>query len=97
MTSKTFVYNYVLVNTARTWERIRLTRPHQEMPIDNIGSVDEIIKVAEAICQNPVIQGFVNATEEVKTNDYWLKNTKQGFSDSFIEEEADTIIREWYL
>ena len=71
--------------------------PHQEIPIDNIGSVDEIIEVAEEIYQNQIIQGFVNATEEVNINDYWLKNTKQGFSDTFIEHEADKIIRERYL
>lgn len=97
MTNQNFMYNYVLVNTTRTWERIRVSMPHQEMPIDNIGSVDEIIKVAEAIYQNPVIQGFINATEEVKSNDYWLKNTKQGFSDAFIEEEAGILIKNWYL
>lgn len=89
------MYNYVLVNTSRTWERIRLTQPNQEMPHDNIASVDEIIKVAESIYSNPIIQRFINATEE--EDDYWLKNTKQGFSDLFIEEVADTLIKEFYL
>ena len=91
------MYNYILVNTARTWERIRVSRPHQEMPSDNIASVDEIIEVAEHIYSNPVIQRFINASEEVKRNDYWLKNTHQGFSDAFIEEEAYLLITDWYL
>ena len=27
------IYNIILVHTARTWERIRLTQPYQEMPL----------------------------------------------------------------
>jgi len=97
MTSEKFIYNYILVNTARTWERLRVSMPNQEMPHDNIASVDEIIEVAEHIYQDPVIQGFINATEEVKRNDYWLKNTEEGMSDIYIEAQAQMIIQEWYL
>jgi hypothetical protein len=94
MTNENFIYNYILVNTARTWERMRVSMPNQEMPHDNIASVDEIIEVAEHIYQDPVIQGFINATEK---NDYWLKNTKEGMSDIYIEAEAQMLIQEWYL
>ncbi len=96
MTTQKFMYDYILVNTARTWERLRVTMPYQEMPIDNIGSVDEIIKVAEHIFSLDIIQGFINATEDVK-RDYWFKNTHQGFSDVLIEETAEQLISEWYL
>jgi len=87
-----FIYNYVLVNTARTWERIRVANPNREMPFDNIGSVNKIIEIAEIIYDHPVIQGFINATEKVKKDDYWIKNTDQGFSDLFIEHNAKTLI-----
>lgn len=97
MSTEKFIYNYVLVNVARTWERIRVKMPHQEMPSDNIASVDDIIEVAEYIYSNPIIQGFINASEDVREDDYWIKNTKQGMSDSFIEEVAESIIKEWYL
>ena len=91
--NKDFIWNYVLVNVSRTWERIRVTRKHQEMPLDNIESVDMIIEIAEEIYYDSVIQGFLNATEEVRDDDYWIKNTKEGMSDVFIEAEADRLIK----
>jgi len=86
------IYNIVLVHTSREWERVRITQPHQEMPYDNIGSVDEILAVAEQIYNGRIIQGFLNAKS---TDGYWIKNTDEGMSDSYIESEANRIITEY--
>jgi len=40
------IYNIILIHTARTWERIRLKQPFQEMPHDNIASTDYIEGIA---------------------------------------------------
>ena len=97
MTTKKFIWNYILVNVSRTWERTRIKQKHQEMPLDNIGSVEAIIDISETIYDGSVIQGFINATEEERINDYWIKNTIEGMSDIFIEAEAEKIINEEYL
>ena len=86
------VYNVILVHVARTWERIRISQPYQEMPIDNIGSAFESIpETATEIFEGSVIQRFLNN----KTNDFdWGKETK-GYaymSDIFIEQKAREII-----
>ncbi len=92
-----WMFNYILIHVARTWERTRLEQPHQEMPQDNIESAEDgIPTIAEQIFFNHIIQGFLNASEEVKTNDYWGKNLKT-MSDSYIEELAHKIIIEEYL
>ena len=92
-----FIYDYILVNVARTWERTRVKMPNHEMPHDNIASVDKIIEVAEHIYDGSIIQGFINANEKVRKDDYWVKNTKEGMSDIFIDAEAERLIQEWYL
>jgi phosphatidate phosphatase APP1 len=91
-----FIWNYVIVNVSRTWERVRVTTENQEMPLDNIESVDAIIDISDTIYNDSIIQGFVNSNEKGK-EDYWLKNTIEGMSDWFIEAEAERIIREDYL
>jgi|TARA_R110001632_G_scaffold209041_1_gene333507 hypothetical protein len=83
------IYNIVLVHTSREWERVRVTQPHQEMPYDNIGSVDEIESIASRIYYNDVMQGFIKAENR---DEYWIKNTSEGMSDSYIESEANRII-----
>ena len=88
------IYNIVLVHTARTWERMRLTQPHQEMPFDNIASTDEIEEIASTIYDNDIIQGFL--TDEIK-DDYWINNTVEGMSDIYIEAEAERIINDEIL
>ena len=65
------IYNIVLVHTSREWERVRVTQPHQEMPYDNIGSVDEIESIASRIYYNDVMQGFIKAENR---DEYWIKN-----------------------
>lgn len=94
---KKFIWNYVLVNVARTWERVRVTEENQEMPLDNIQSVDAIIDISDKIYNGSVIQGFIYANEIGIVNDYWVKHTEEGMSDSFIEAEAERIIREDFL
>jgi len=91
------MFNYILIHVARTWERVRVAQPHQEMPLDNIESADEgIPDIAEQIFFNDIIQGFLNASEEVKDGDYWDKNTGT-MSDCYIEDVAHKIIIEEYL
>jgi len=93
-----WMFNTILIHVARTWERVRLEQPHQEMPQDNIESAEDGIPIiAEEIFFNDIIQGFLNASEEVKCDDYWEKNTKEGMSDSYIEELAHKIIVKEYL
>lgn len=91
------IYNIVLVHTARTWERIRLTQPYQEMPFDNIGSIDEIEHIASAIYHNDIIQGFINAPDDLSKDRWWVDNTLHGMSDVYIEVEAEQIINDKYL
>lgn len=93
-----WMFNTILIHVARTWERVRLEQPFQEMPQDNIESADDgIPTVAEEIFFNDIIQGFLNASEEVKCDGYWEKNTKEGMSDCYIESLAEKIIKEDYL
>ena len=36
------IYDIILVHVARTWERLRLQQPNNEMPLDNIRSAEGI-------------------------------------------------------
>lgn len=93
-----WMYEYILIHVARTWERTRMAQPYQEMLQDNIESAEDAIPtIATTIFANDVIQGFLKASEEVKSDDYWEKNTKEGMSDWFIEALAEVIINEEYL
>jgi hypothetical protein len=85
------IFNYVLVHVARTWERIRVTRPLQEMPLDNIASVEAIEQIATEIYNNDIVQGFLTTVDD----DYWY-NTTDTMSDIYIEETAANLI-EYYL
>jgi hypothetical protein len=91
-----WMFNNILVHVARTWERIRQERPHQEMPLDNIQSVDEIVLIADEIFLSDVIQKFLNASEEEKSNDFWDKNVGTMF-DCHVEEVAHKRIMEEYI
>jgi len=88
------IYNIILVHTARTWERMRLTQPYQEMPFDNIGSTDEIEHIASVIYHNDIIQGFLT---DVTQEGYWVDNTDEGMSDAYIEGQAEQILLDEYL
>lgn len=94
---KKYTYKYILVNVSRTWERVRVARKDQEMPLDNIESIDAIIEIADTIFNDKVIQGFINASSKERENNYWVINTKEGMSDWYIEGLAENIIKESYL
>lgn len=92
-----WMHDYILIHVARTWERVRMTQPHQEMPQDNIESAeDSIPTITYTIFNNDIIQGFLTASEEVKSDDYWSKNTGT-MSDWYIEQLAEDIIKKDYL
>jgi len=86
------IYNIVLIHTARTWERIRIRQPHQEMPLDNIESTEAIEIIATLIIYDSVLQKFI----ENKDGQVWL-DTENGCSDSYIEAEAEEFIIKNYL
>jgi hypothetical protein len=59
-----YTFNTVLVHTSREWERIRLTMPFEEMPMDNIESVDYIVEIAESIMKDDVIIKFMKDDDD---------------------------------
>jgi hypothetical protein len=91
------IYNIILIHTARTWERIRITQPHQEMPFDNIGSTEQIENIASTIYNGDIIQGFLNAPDDLSKDRWWIDNVDDGMSDVYIENEVERIINNVYL
>ena len=91
------IYNIVLIHVARTWERTRVTRPYKEMPFDNIGSTEEIEHIASKIYHDDIIQGFINLTDDLSKDRWWIDNTEDGMSDVYIETTAQAIIFSEYL
>jgi hypothetical protein len=92
------IYNIILVHTARTWERMRIAQPYQEMPFDNIGSTDEIEEIATTIYNNDIIQNFLSIVgNRLSTNEFWIESTAEGISDVYIENQAEHIINNEYL
>jgi DNA transposition AAA+ family ATPase len=86
------IYNIILIHTARTWERVRVKQPHQEMPIDNIGSTECIEGIANTINDDDVIQEFL------ETRDGSLFERLRGvMSDAYIESLAEQIIRKNFI
>jgi hypothetical protein len=85
------LFNTILVHVSRTWERIRIEQPQQEMPVDNIGSVDNIVQIADEVFEDKAIQKFLR--EKDKDNWSWEEETGDCFSDSYIEGLAEKIIR----
>ena len=91
------IHNIILVHVARTWERIRLEQPHQEMPSDNIESANSAIpEIAYIIYNTKVIQKLINYH---KDDWVWSKITNgyADFSDTYIEQKAHEIIYRDYL
>lgn len=74
------IYNIILVHVARTWERFRVVQNHQEMPLDNIQSAEELPNIAQKILENKVVQEFLIN----KDGSVWDK-FGDGCSDTFIE------------
>ena len=91
------MHNIILVHVARTWERIRLRQPYNEMPQDNIESASVAIpEIAYEIYKDDVIQKLIN----YKKNDWdWEVMTKgeTHFSDLYIEGRAEEIIYNYYI
>lgn len=75
----------VIVHVARTWERIRLDQDNQEMPIDNIASVDVIVGIADYIMHNETVKLLLDT--DIKDWD-WYRYSGHHCSDSFFEELA---------
>tara|TARA_Y100000114_G_C11599906_1_gene249926 strand:+ start:317 stop:616 length:300 start_codon:yes stop_codon:yes gene_type:complete len=94
--NETMVFNDVLIHTARTWERIRLTREYQEMPYDNIESCDCIVAVAGEIFDSEIIQKFLKSSRNERRG-FWGRETKEEFSDEYIENIAHDKICNDYL
>lgn len=86
------LFNTILIHVARTWERIRVTRPHREMPFDNIASTEVIEEIAFTIYSNDVVQGFLDSNDW----DYWMTTTNM-MSDEYIEETAFSIISKNFI
>lgn len=86
------MHDTIVVHVSRTWERIRLEQPFQEMPDDNIASVDTILEISYTILKDKVIQDFLVR----QSGDVWLE-TDEGMSDIYIETLAEKIIKENYL
>jgi hypothetical protein len=90
-----WLYNFILIHVARTWERIRLKQPYEEMPQDNLeSSLEAIPEITEEIFNNSVMQGFI--LSEDKEN-YWLESTEDEMSDWYIERIAEELINKNYL
>ena len=85
------IYNIVLIHVARTWERTRVTRPHEEMSLDNIESTDAIVEIATTIINDDILQEFLVDRD----GDVWDK-FGDGCSDSYIERVAFEIIEKEY-
>ena len=91
------MHNIILVHVARTWERIRLRQPHEEMPQDNIGSaLNSIPEIAYEIYKSTIIKDLMSYD-----GDNWCWNTiTKGyaeFSDTYIERRAEEIIYSDYI
>lgn len=86
------IYNIILVHVARTWERLRLKQPHQEMPLDNIESAEELQIIADFVIETDLVQEFLTNRD----GDIWDK-FGDGCSDVYIERIASEYITENYL
>ncbi len=86
------IYNIILVHVARTWERLRLNQPHQEMPLDNIESAEELQFIADFVIETDLVQEFLTN----KDGGIWDK-FGDGCSDVYIEKIAAEYITENYL
>jgi hypothetical protein len=105
------IHNIILVHVARTWERIRLRQPYEEMPQDNIVSASNSIpEIAYEIYKSEIIQKLI----EYKTDDWCWETMTKGYqvglmikeyretliaemSDTYIEKKAEEIIYNEYI
>jgi hypothetical protein len=88
--NKEVLLNILVVLVARTWERVRLSQPHEEMPKDNIESIGIIIEIASRIYNDPNIVS--NATQW-----WYIYNESDTMSDCYVERQAVKIIESEYI
>lgn len=86
------IHNIILIHVARTWERIRVEQPYEEMPLDNIASTEVIEEIAFEIFKKDLIQDFIRE----KDGSIWDRYG-DSCSDVYIERIAKEIIEENYL
>lgn len=86
------LFNIVLIHVARSWERVRLEQEFEEMPQDNLESLESIQDIATEIMYDKHIVMFLKSKE----NDYFINHTNE-MSDSYIENLATKIINEDYI
>mgnify|MGYP003639814605 FL=1 len=90
------IHNIILAHVARTWERIRLRQPYEEMPQDNIMSAcNSIPEIAYEIYKSEIIQKLIDYKEE----DWCWRTMTKGYaemSDTYIEKKAEEIIYNQY-
>lgn len=82
------LYTNLCILVARVWERVRVQQVLQEMPFDNIQSVDKIGEVAYVILNTELLQEYKQSKEKT---DFFLRNTGK-MSDAYIEEQAEHLI-----
>lgn len=93
---KRYMFNTILVHVARTWERVRISQEGEEMPLDNIESVDAIVEIADEILRDKVIQKLIRCKDH--SNWDWDEEAEGfGCSDAYIESLAETLIIREYL
>ena len=93
----TMVFNDILIYTSFQWELLRQQHPNKELSVCNIECTDYIVSIADRIYSNPLIKKFLNASKDER-EDYWVKNTDEGFFDSYVENRAlEMIIEELNL
>jgi hypothetical protein len=81
-----------MIHVARTWERIRLKQPYQEMPLDNIASTDAIEEISYDVFKTDLIQDFIRKPDGAIWDRYG-----DGASDVYIERIATEIIEKHYI
>lgn len=86
------IHNIILIHVARTWERIRVKQPYQEMPLDNIASTEAIEEIAYDIFQKDLIQDFIQTKDG-----YLWDRYGDGSSDVYIERIATAMILDRYI
>jgi hypothetical protein len=86
------LFNIVLIHVARSWERVRLEQDFEEMPQDNLESLESIQDIATEIMDDKHIVMFLKSKE----NDYFITHTNE-MSDTYIENLATKIIKQHYI
>ena len=96
MITENELHDIILIHTARTWERIRLTKPFNEMVQDNIqSSTDAIPEIAYIVLQDSIIQKLLKYNGDT-WNWYDITNGVASASDEYIQHLANKLINKYY-